>query len=203
MLKGTDYLESDEKRAFDKHVAAVLRPIPLIAKLGARATFGYEPYEDWRVGQYGKQYPTTKIKTLSDETGEPLNAAARLFRIIGTDETLQFEEIAKGTLSVIGRRRLVPDEYDRLRDIAQKSVNGRSLLGEWDDVVLPYPCGLLSSYGLEGRELGSESVERRLQLDVADSHNASRNHDIALIASTVRKLLGGKIRHSSLPIEEL
>jgi len=201
MIHGVDYLCSDEKRDFDRRVAIGLQPLSIFARIGARATFGCELYTDKRIGQDGRLSETSKIKTLSDETGEPINRFARIFRAIGLDETLQFDEVSHGTLSIVGRRRLIPNEYDRLRDIAKSTVQGRALLDEWDEVVLPYPCGLLSSNGLEGRELGSRSVERRLQLDIHDSHDASRRHDVGLIILAMKMLAVGKMKHSSLPID--
>lgn len=201
MKTGVDYLPSEEKTMFDMRVARIFTPAVKLAQLGAQATFGYEIYTDARIGQGGHKVEVSKIKTL-DDGGNPINRHADLFRRLGLDETLQITDVLEGRLSIIGRRQLIPEEYEDLREIATRTNTGRKLLAEWDDVVLPYKCGLLSSFSLEARAMGPESVERRLELDVQDAYNASKRHDKVLIRQAVSALIGNRLTYGHLPIQE-
>lgn len=201
MKHGVEYLASTEKATFDRHIARMFLPAVKLAELGARATFGYEIYTDTRIGQGGHKVEVSKIKTLDDE-GNPINRYADLFRRLGLDETLQITDVLEGKLSIIGRRQLIPEDDNDLREIAVRTNTGRELWAEWVEVVLPYRCGLLSSWSLEARALGPGSVERRLELDVRDAHNACKQHDKMLIRQAVSALVGNRLTYGHLPIQE-
>ena len=200
MSTGTAYLESMTKRRFDMVVATALLPAKTLARIGAAATFGYSIYSDKRVGQNGTLTTIPKITTL-DTSGTPLSALANSYRQKGIDELEQLDLVLSGTMSIIGTRYLLPDEYEQMRDTARGTRIGRELLARYDDIVLPAKRGILSSFALQAHTMGDASVEQRLELDVKDHANASLTYDTQLIISAVGSLGANELKQGFHPVQ--
>lgn len=229
MKVGPDYWDSDEQRAFDARCDKLLRPARRAAQLGAWATFGFQVYTDIRIGRGGNEFPIPKIETL-DEFGEPIDWFAERYRAKGIDELEQESLIRLGLLtpgtpeyekfiandrflrtltdvdpdqqamSVIGSRHLLPNDYDKMRDIAGRTNAGRELLLQHDEIVVPNKRGLLSTFAFIAHTVGDDSVELRLRLDIKDYLHMSTEYNTQLLRRNTRAVALNELKHGSHPI---
>lgn len=180
MKSGVEYLHSKQKERFDSTMATLLAPAFTAAKIGAKATFGFQLYEDMRVGQHGQLARIPKIKTL-DSSGASLSRLADSYRQKGLDELAQLELVRGGVMSIIGTRHLLPDEDETMREVAGRTNRGRNLLAQHDDIVLPAKRGILSTFAIHAHMFGAQPVEQRLALNIDDHLNASLINDLRII----------------------
>lgn len=196
MKTGVAYLESPEKRAVDLTIGCLLSPVDKGAEALAWATFAEAEnlfFIQERVGQHGGRLLLKKIRTL-DDNGRVLSPLADLFRNKGLDELPQLAAIREGTMSFFGTRPLIPDEEEYIRWKAGKTLKGRNLLAQREDIVTPAKRGLASRYGFYSHLYGYNknkrgydiNVKRRLNMDIKDHVNASFAYDMRTLLIGLR-----------------
>lgn len=211
MKVGAEYLHSPEKRAFDIAFSGMLALItPGVAGL-AKITFserGLLFYTDTRIGQYDREIFVKKIRTLGEDM-LPINGMAKFFRTKGLDELPQLQNILSGTLTVFGRRALLPNEYEQLRDIASKTKEGRELLARRDEIVTPAKPGIFSSFAFFAHNVNStdgaldpETILTRLKMDNYDHEHASFKYDLNVLLKGLGAALRGELTNHSVGMPE-
>lgn len=202
MKTGAEYLHSKQKRAVDIALGSLLSPLGLGACVVAELSFG-EPgrlffYQE-RTGQNAEPFMMKKIRTLNDK-GIVLGGLAQWFRDKGVDELSQLAAIRSGQMSFFGSRPLIPEEYDNLRTQATKTLRGRELLAEHDDVVMPAKRGLFSRYGLLCHTGGyGNPVEQRLSMDIEDHANASFSYDVQTLYMGLKMAVNNELLRRGNP----
>lgn len=202
MKTGAEYLHSKQKRAVDLVLSSLASPMDIGAAAIAKHTFA-EPgqlyfYQE-RTGQKANQLVLKKIRTL-DDNGVTLGGLAQVFRNKGIDELPQIAAVRDGHMSIFGSRPLIPEEYEEIRAQASKTVSGRELLAQHDDIVMPAKRGLLSRYGLFCHTAGYDNaVEQRLSMDIYDHACASLEYDIRTLSMCISAAVNNELLHRGRP----
>ncbi len=203
MKSGAEYLHSKQKRAVDITLGSLLSPLDLGASVVAELSFA-EPgklyFHQERTGKNAETFTMKKIRTL-DDNGIILGGLAQWFRDKGIDELSQLAAIRNGQMSFFGSRPLIPEEYEDLRTQASKTLEGRNLLAQHDDIVMPAKRGLFSRYGLLCHTGGyGNPVEQRLSMDIEDHVNASLSYDVQTLYLGIKMAVNNELlRRGSSP----
>ena len=200
MKTGAEYLHSRQKRAVDVVLSSLASPLDIGAATIAKHTFA-EPdqlyFHQERTGQKVNQMILRKIRTL-DENGVILGGLAQMFRNKGLDELPQIAAIRAGQMSIFGSRPLILEEYEDIRAEASRTNQGRELLAQHDDIVIPAKRGLLSRYGLLCHTAGYDSgVEQRLATDIYDHTSASLRYDFETLGMAISMAIRNELLHGS------
>lgn len=175
------------KRTLDLTMAALLSLLTLIPVLVAAIIFYLLYHENpvylsTRAGKDGKPFTIFKLKsmrTLVDETGEPLSDEQRLttygkfLRLSSLDELPQLLNIARGEMSFVGPRPLLL-EYNDLYTTEQRTRLN----------VRPGITGLAQ---VKGRN--SISWEEKFRFDTHYVHNQTLLLDLKIVSLTVMKVM--------------
>lgn len=180
---GAEYLESPEKRAFDRLICrAGLRPLAAFCvKLASR----YEDspvFTQQRSGANGEPFTIYKLRTLN--AGRLAFSEASLLRSLGFDESLQYRNVIEGQMIVLGTRRaMIPDEEQAIVERADPY-----LAEQWINTVYPLPPSIISTDTLVTHQQGAadytspERCNLKLRRDIRDVTSASLQRDIAFTA---------------------
>lgn len=197
------------KRAFDIISSFVLlillSPILLIILIiNIFATHGAPIYFDLRVGLNGKEIKIPKFRSmykdanthpekyLSDEqlqcwrsegkvTDDPrIIPFGRFLRKSSLDETLQLFLIFIGKMSVVGPRPVIQKEIEQHYTKEQK------------DILLSARPGLISNWGVHGRNLVTYNTGERQKLELEYFEKRSCWYDFKLILRAIGVVFSGK-----------
>ena len=123
------------KRFFDIILSLIfiiiLFPLMIILSIITKISFkGKVIYSQKRVGLNNKPYDIYKFKTMKDNTKETTKVS-RFIRKIGADEILQFFNVLKGDMSIVGPRPFIykeelPIMYDDKRHSVRPGITGLS-----------------------------------------------------------------------------
>lgn len=197
MLTGIEYARSNKKKELDKRLVHLIKPFALAAKASLIYS-GVEAVEfrQTRIGALDEPFEAYKLRTLQDDGMTPVNDTAAFFRRSGMDELIQYKNILEGTMTVVGRRPLTPNEYDQAFDGIPTT-----LVDDYLSTVVPTRPGLVSTFVI-ATHLGTvpehEMKEQRLIMDINDVDKSSRKRDKALFWSAVSNGLGNKMKHGAI-----
>ena len=198
MLVGKPYLESAQKRRFDLALVTMVSPARDLARGAAMATFlsNEEVCDvfDERIGKNRNPFILRKLATRA--TGECFSPLAQFYERTGIDELEQIENVRRGEMSFFGARPLPAHEHEQMHHILSRTNHGRELLAEHDDIVMPHPPGILSTFGVQIHFLANASPEVRLRMNIEDCRNASMRHDLSLLAACTKGLVA-KVTHAT------
>lgn len=197
MLTGIEYAHSEEKRTFDRRAVHLVRPFAL----AARSALQYSGVEDVefqqeRVGQKGILFNAYKLRTLQHDGLTPIDPKAAFFRRSGLDELIQYKNVLEGSMSIVARRPLTPQEYDEAFD----DVPGHTI-DEYLDVVVPTRPGMVSSFVIESHlgNIADHAMRlQRLEMDIQDVRDGSRERDKELFWRAISYGLGNKMRRGDI-----
>lgn len=201
MKRGEAYARSAEKRTVDLIVARGAYPAFFASRLLVRHYID-DPeevvFEQKRVGQDYDNFVIFKLRTLNEE-GEPINPLAARVRQLGLDETAQVANLLDGTMSAVGRRPIVGEEFENFMDSLSTSPK---LQQQYQKIVMPTRPGIFNSYGKffhEGFDPTTDQCIARAECDIADTINGSVVYDLGLIKQVVTSMLTGKFEPTELP----
>ncbi len=204
MLVGEPYLVSDKKRFLDRALVEVLTPARSLARSAALHTFlegSNEPYVlSERLGKDRVPFMLQKLATRAG--GDYLSPLAHFYESTGLDELEQIEQVLLGDMSFFGARPLPDEEHDKMNRTLSKTNAGRELLAEHEDVVMPHPPGIISTFGIQVHFITNASPEIRLQMNIEDCRQASLSHDLRLLLACTKGVaakLPGRLLKRALP----
>lgn len=164
------YLDSRLKRGLDIGIAMAALPAYVVG-LGACALVDTEnpTVVHERAKTDGQVFEIRKLN-------------AKLFKRLGKfivrsgfDEVPQVTSILGGTMSIVGPRAILPEDYDTFL-----SKLPHTLLQAWQDIMPGIKPGVISTYSLA--EHASLDSKHRAIMDIYDVTNASFKHDLHLIS---------------------
>ena len=193
MLKGVEYAHSPEKRKLDQTVARLANPAYFAARLVSSQLVvepGENPvFEQQRVGRSGQAFTIFKFKT-EDPYGHPINSIARVMNRSGLDEIAQVQNIREGTMSAVGHRPIIGEQFKEFMDNITPTQQQR-----YKRTVLPTRPGAFSTYGL-GFHTGYDPVvdqhEERAECDIKDVIDGSVAYDLRLIKTVCQTAFSGR-----------
>jgi lipopolysaccharide/colanic/teichoic acid biosynthesis glycosyltransferase len=197
MLSGIDYAHSSEKQAFDRRAVHLIRPFALATRR-ALVYGGADDVEfnQTRIGKNGVPFEAHKLRTLQPDGMSPIDDRAAFFRRSGMDELIQYKNVLEGTMSVVARRPLMPVEYDE----AFTDVPGY-VVDEYLSIVVPTRPGMVSSFVIESHlgNIDDHAMRlKRLELDIQDVKDGSRQRDRELFLRAISYGLGNKMRRGDI-----
>ncbi len=201
MLTGVEYAHSEEKRRFDVMSVHLARPFAKAAQF-ALSVSSAEPsdFRQTRIGQNGDEFDVYKLRTLNDDGVTPINSMASFMRRSGLDELTQYRNIIEGSMSMVARRPLTPNEYEEAFDDVPLG-----LVDAYMKIVVPTRPGLVSSFVISshlGRIEDHALRQERLEMDIKDVIDGSFGNDRRLFRSAVTNALANKMRKGDIrPIE--
>ena len=170
---------------------ALLLPVTGLTAALIRLTLGPPVlFRQRRSGFGGRTFTLVKLRTMSDRrdaSGVPLpdcqrlNAFGRTMRRFRLDEVPQLLSIARGDMSWIGPRPLLPQTV--------------AAMGERGRMRGLVPPGLTGWAQVNGNTLLSE--EEKTALDLWYAHHASARLDLAILFLTAATVLRGERRHEA------
>ncbi len=116
------------------------------------------------------------------------------------DELIQYKNIIEGTMSAVGRRPLLPNEYDEATDGMP-----HDLVDEYKEIVVPSPPGLVSSFAIATHpgDISDKQMKiRRLIMDRDDVLLVSRKRDKMLLRSAILNGLLDKMQQGAIRPQE-
>lgn len=167
------------KRLFDISLSAfalgLFIPVQVAASIAIRSEDGGPAlFRQERIGRARRPFRVFKLRTMREER---VTRMGRWLRGTGLDETMQFWNVLRGDMSIVGPRPLTQRDLERL--------------GFWKDdarfVVRPGITGLAQIYG-------GKSARHSRALDALYARRASLALDLRLIAISFAMNLGGKVR---------
>jgi lipopolysaccharide/colanic/teichoic acid biosynthesis glycosyltransferase len=184
----------DMRRAVDITVAVLAMPL-VFAVAAVWATQYRSPiFYQTRIGLNGQPFRIMKFRTISEDTSLPLDRriprVAHIMRSIGADELLQFINILRSEMSMIGPRPMMEDAHRTGQVICGKS--------EWDK-RLQIRSGLVPPTVFQEKLTGRGCVDlhERLATDLAyiDKRRTWRilATDLRLLWAAVRASAAGRI----------
>lgn len=197
MLVGRPYLESTQRRGLDLALATAFLPAREVTRGVAAATFlrgeDVRYVSDERVGKGSTPFLLRKLATQA--AGGQFERLAHFYRGAGLDELEQVENVLSGDMSFFGARPIRACDHEAIHDALSRTNEGRELLAEHEDIVMPYPPGIISTFGLRVHYEASAPPEVRLRMNIKDCKQASVLHDFSLLAACAGGLTK-KIKHT-------
>lgn len=202
MLTGIDYAHSQEKRDFDKYALRYIRPFAMIAK-GLLVLNGETDVEflQTRIGHDGKPFEVHKLRTLKEDALTPTGRTAAFLRRSGMDELIQYRNVVDGDMSVVGRRPLTPAEYEEAFDDVPGDV-----VDDYQRIVVPTRPGLVGSFVIAAHlgDIKDHAMRlKRLEMEIQDVIDGSRERDKQLFWSAVTKGLTNKMQRGDIRPREV
>jgi len=202
---GTDKLISSinpVKRTFDLIVSSlaliILAPFLLLIAIWVGASSGFPIiFKQDRIGAHGQLFNLLKFRTMNTPPGTQFIQArpndprvtpvGRVLRRYSLDEALQFINVLKGEMSIVGPRPHAPETQ-------VEGVNFESAVKYYQlrYRVKPGITGLAQIRGLRGETPVLETLERRIESDLEYIENWSIWLDIAIILRTIPIVLSQK-----------
>lgn len=188
MIVGEPYLLSDQRRCLDRTLVHALSPARRLARSAALHTFLKDQSETHvlseRLGKDRVPFMLQKLATRIDQGY--ISPLAHFYESTGLDELEQIEQVRAGDMSFFGARPLPSEEHDRMKHTLSKTNEGRELLAEHEDVVMPHPPGIISTFGLQVHFITNASPEMRLRMNIEDCRRASLSHDLLLLLACTK-----------------
>lgn len=201
MKRGEVYAHSREKRFLDRVVAGGAYPAYFASRLLVNRYID-DPeetvFEQKRIGQNYDKFVIFKLRTLTDE-GEPVSPLAMRIRTLGLDETAQVNNLVNGTMSAVGRRPILGQEFEAFMDSLSSSPK---LQQDYQKIVMPTRPGIFNTYGRlfhEGFDSSTDQCLARAEYDIADVVNGSLVYDLNLIREALTSMLTGKFEATEIP----
>ncbi len=204
MKTGSEYALSADKDAFNSAVAHALAPLALASRAVLGRSLEGRPGEDFeldfdqeRLGANGEVFLIHKLRTLDDETGEPLNRTAELFRRNGIDELAQVRNVLAGEMNIIAHRPLPLDLQEMVFHYARPSW-----VRIWHEVVGPEKPGMASSFSLANHREAldpkrPDTVKSRaddlLRSDIRDHLGGSLVRDVSMLGKVMAAMVRGEM----------
>jgi lipopolysaccharide/colanic/teichoic acid biosynthesis glycosyltransferase len=204
MKTGTEYALSEDKDGFNSTFAHILAPLAFASRAVLEHSLEGQPGEDLkldfdqeRLGANGEIFLIHKLRTLDDETGEPLNRTAELFRRNGIDELAQVRNLLDGEMNIIAHRPLPLDLQEMVFHYARPSW-----VRIWLEVVAPEKPGMASSFSLANHREAldprrPETVKSRaddlLRSDIRDHLKGSLTRDTFMIGRVMAAMVKGEM----------
>lgn len=197
MLTGIEYAHSKDKRDFDKHAIYLVRPFALAAKRMLTYSDATDvEFTQQRIGQNNEPFQAYKLRTLDDDELTPIDSRAAFLRRSGMDELIQYKNIQEGTMSIVARRPLMPQEYEEAFDDVPLDV-----VDDYLKIVVPTRPGLVSSFVIESHlgNIADHAMRlERLVLDTRDVVDGSRHRDKQLLWRAIGNGLGNRMRRGDI-----
>lgn len=197
MLVGRPYLESTQRRGLDLALTTVFLPARELTRGVAAATFlrgkDVRYVFDERVGKDRNPFLLRKLATQA--AGGQFERLAHFCQRAGLDELEQVENVLSGDMSFFGARPIRACDHEAIHDALSRTNEGRELLAEHEDIVMPYPPGIISTFGLRVHYEAGAPPEVRLRMNIDDNKQASVHHDLSLLFACVGGLTK-KLRHT-------
>lgn len=186
MKSGLEYALSPSKRAFDLAFASGMLVPAKLAEAIAKATYARQAespvYRQKRVGQFESPFVIQKLLTVNPVTCQPFNRLARLFRRYGVDEFANYANILDGTMSAVGRRPLIPVEFEEFMDHIPTTLQSK-----YSRLVVPTKPGVLSMFGIRSHKGFTEGVDDvfliRAEMDIQDVVDGGLSHDLSVVGA--------------------
>ena len=193
------------KRALDLVLSLIVLPLVLTVCFGIwimhRGSNQKLFYSQPRVGKNGKIFNCYKFKTMVDDAESVLDdlcqrdpkikaewdtyqklrndpritSAGHFLRKTSLDELPQVFNVLRGDMSLVGPRPFMVDQDDLYR-----AAGGRA--------YYQMKPGITGKWQVEGR--GKSSFQSRVQFDESYHRNVSMEHDVSLMFSTLRVVIG-------------
>ena len=107
-------------------------------------------------------------------------------------------------MSLVGRRPLVPAEFEEQYDIVGADYEGAKLVDAHRRTAGKTKPGLLSTHAIQGHR-GNEKVMNlasRLELDIYDFENASYLHTMQLMRTIIESVRHDELKYGSIRITD-
>lgn len=195
-LQGEDWVTSPYKRNLDVALTLGISPLAIPVGLTALALTRILDGDDtiFRQTRYGggraDGFIVRKITSMRET---PESAGIRVptpfgakMRPVAVDEIPQLINVLEGTMSLVGPRA----QSANVRANMQAALD-RNTYDEWLNVVELSRPGGFSSFGINIRQPETErGFITKARMDIADFHNASLKHDVAIIRRAARTAIG-------------
>jgi|GEM_PF-2460939 len=204
MKTGSEYALSPDKDGFNATVAHILAPLAFASRAVLGRTLEGETgaaveldFDQERLGADGAVFLIHKLRTLDDETGEPLNQTAEFFRRNGLDELAQVRNVLDGEMNIIAHRPLPLDVQEMVFHYGT-----RSWVRTWHEVVAPEKPGMASSFSLANHREAldprrPETVKSRaddlLRSDIRDHLKGSLARDTYMLGKVMAAMVKGEM----------
>jgi lipopolysaccharide/colanic/teichoic acid biosynthesis glycosyltransferase len=204
--KGEAYVNSPEKRRLDVLAATSLLPLEMAFR--GLALTQLPPgisliLVQERMGANGQVFVVRKIRTLKDD-GTPISSLMNVFRMNGIDELPQVRNILAGDMSLVGRRPLIPSEFDKQYETVGADREGAKLVDYHRRTAGRAKPGILSTHAIQGHR-GDETVmtfASRLELDIYDFEQASAEHSLKLMKLAFRSVTRAEMHSGNIQLSE-
>lgn len=192
MKRGIEYAGSRQKRVLDLLVAGILTPASMACRSLITADLMYRNaeemtacFEQERIGRGGVTFNIWKLRTLSQYNLQPHSRMAACLRKLGLDEVVQVRNIIDGSMSAVGFRPLIAEEYEQTLD--ELDASGRQ---RWLQVVNHTRPGIFSSFAYyyhEHPEPNPDFANIRAEMDYRDFiERGSVVNDIRIMAGALK-----------------
>lgn len=188
-----EYMNSPEKRALDLVVVGALGETVLrYGAVAAAALFALNRkppiYSQKRPGIHNKEFSVFKLRTMHED-GRLLKFGAKI-RSLALDELPQLYNVARGDMSVVGYRPLLPEDIDQ----TVKAVNDQTLTDKW--LMLREGCkpGAIGPAQLMPVRSDAGSVQHSVDVITLENklmETGTLLGDIRMIAATPATMLTG------------
>lgn len=198
MLRGVDYLHSKEKRLFDRQAIHLMQPFAWIAFRTLVQHSGDDTlFLQERVGKDGDLFQMYKLRTFQQDGMTPINDHAAFLRRSGMDELIQYKNIQKGEMSVVGAwrpRTLI--EHQQTLDLVPGHIADK-----FKAIIMPTLPGVVTSFAIDthlGMIDNDAMEEERIEMGLEYVEEASYIKDWQLFLSAVSKGLTNKMKRGAI-----
>jgi lipopolysaccharide/colanic/teichoic acid biosynthesis glycosyltransferase len=197
MLTGVEYAHSEEKRKFDLQAIKFAIPFAKATQFAlSMSQDGPTDFLQTRIGQNGDEIQVHKLRTLKEDGLTPVNRTAAFMRRSGLDELIQYRNIQEGSMSMVARRPLMPNEYEEAFDGVELGI-----IDNYMKIVVPTKPGLVSSFVIASHlgQIEDHALrQERLEMDIQDVIDGSLARDKHLFRSASINGLTNKMRRGDI-----
>lgn len=200
---GSEYVTSQGRRKFDVALSVLLTPAERLGERGISWMIQHVAGSDAtallmqeRIGRNRRSFDLYKFRTMHPGTEETFGKWADIVRSFGVDELAQVRNVREGTMSFIGPRPILKDEYFGTLH-ALYSEGHTNLAHNWERVNQFSRPGMASSYANyfhTSRDEDPDNPAIRASLDVEDFELASPVRDMVIVSNFLVAATTGALR---------